>query len=140
MRKTLFVVDALHKSTLTVGAKDRLSQVSGIMSTYGLKHVPVSQNNRIIGIISKRDIQRLGFGYVYDGKEDVELGILDMLQADQVMTPMTFMVSLDTTIAEVVEIFSINDLIALPVIDQSNLVGTLAIHDVLRLLTQQSHK
>ena len=138
MRKKWSVFDALHQSSLTANATDRLSQVSSMMKASGLKHIPVSHNNKIIGILSRGDIQRLGFGYVYDGKEDIELGMLDMLQADQVMTPVPFMVSLDTTIAEVVEIFLINDLIALPVIDQNNLVGTVSIHEVLRLLTPKS--
>lgn len=134
MKKKWSVFDALHQCSLTVDMRDRLSQVSRLMKIHGLKHIPVLQDNKIVGVISKRDIQRLGFGYVYEGKEDIELGMLDMLQANQIMTPTTLMVPLNASIIEVVEIFVTNDLIALPVMDQGNLVGTLAIHDMLRLL------
>ncbi|WP_257666505.1 CBS domain-containing protein [Parapedobacter tibetensis] len=134
MGKKLSVVDVFHRSSLTVDAKDRLSKVSTVMKQHGLKHIPVARGSKIIGIISRRDIQRLGFGYVYDNKDDIELGMFDMLQADQVMTRVALMVSPDTTIAEVAEIFAVNDLIALPVVDHANIIGTIGIHEVLSLL------
>lgn len=89
----------------------------------------------IVGIISRRDILHLGFGYEYDGREDVELGVFDMLQADQVMVRNPALASPELTVAEVGGMLAQARMLALPVVDANqNLIGTVDINDVLLFL------
>ncbi len=91
--------------------------------------------DKIVGIISRQDILHLGFGYEYDGRQDVELGMFDMLQADQVMVRNPARASPESTVAEVAELLAKAGIPALPVVDaDKNVIGTVDINDVLLFL------
>lgn len=91
--------------------------------------------DQIVGIISRRDVLHLGFGYEYAGREDVELGMFDMLQADQVMVRSPAVASSDLTVAEVANMLAETGMLALPVVNTNgSLVGTVDINDVLLFL------
>ncbi|WP_353196408.1 CBS domain-containing protein [Parapedobacter defluvii] len=85
MEKNIPIAAIVLKSKVTVNPQDRISAVYRLMKKFQLKHIPVIDVDKIVGIISRKDILHLGFGYEYDGREDVEIGMFDMLQADQVM-------------------------------------------------------
>lgn len=135
MRKQLTIADVFQKSEAVAYPHDRLSPVYRLMKANGLKHIPVLEGHRVVGIISRKDIQRLGFGYSYEGRDDVETGIFDMLQADQVMVKYPPVVSPQSTVLEVAELLVTKELAALPVVDAGkNVLGTISISDLLLFL------
>lgn len=99
-----------------------------------LRYIPVMDHDRVIGIIGRKDMLRLGFGYTYEGREDIEIGMLDMLQVDQVMDRDLPLVALDAIVWEVAELMAIQDFAALPVVEEGKLVGLIHINDILLFL------
>lgn len=134
MGKQLSIADIVRKSDVVVNAQESISAIYRLMKAHQLKHIPVADQRKIVGIISGQTIRRLGFGYVYEERQDVELGMLDMLQANQVMDAAPPLVSLDASVAEVAELMVHNELVALPVIHKENLVGIIDINDILLFL------
>jgi len=135
MEKNIPIAAIVLKSKVTVNPQDRISAVYRLMKKFQLKHIPVIDVDKIVGIISRKDILHLGFGYEYNGREDVEIGMFDMLQADQVMVKNPTLISLDSSVLEVAELIAKADMHALPVIDEDkNVVGTIDINDILLFL------
>lgn len=135
MEKDVPITVILARSKVTVAMQDRISVVYQLMKKFQLAHIPVTDAEQVVGIISRRDILQLGFGYQYDGREDVELGMFDMLQADQVMARNPPQVSPDATVREVAERLVKTEMLAFPVVNAAgNVVGTVNINDTLRFL------
>jgi acetoin utilization protein AcuB len=42
---------------ITVDFKEDLTKVSNLMHTNQVRHIPITENGRVVGIISKRDLQ-----------------------------------------------------------------------------------
>lgn len=134
MREHILITEIVRRSDMVVHAQDRISVVYRLMKRDKLMHIPVVDQGKIIGVIGRKNIQRLGFGYTYDGLEDVEIGMFDMLQVDQVMDRDLPLVALDATIWEVGELMATQVLEALPVVHESKLVGLIDINDILLFL------
>jgi CBS domain-containing protein len=134
MREHMLITEIVRRSDMVVHAQDRISGVYRLMKRDRLMHIPVMDQGKITGVIGRKNIQRLGFGYTYDGLEDVEMGMFDMLQVDQVMDKDLPLVALDATIWEVGELMATQVLEALPVVHEGKLVGLIDINDILLFL------
>jgi len=135
MEKSVPIAAIVSKSRVSVTPQDRLSSVYQQMKKLQLAHIPVTDRDRIVGIISRRDLLHLGFGYQYEGRSDVELGMFDMLQADQVMVRNPPRVTPESTVAEVAELLATKELPALPVVDTGGaVVGTININAIVLFL------
>ena len=100
------------------------------MKSQSLTHATVVENNSIVGIIGRKAIKQLGFGYEYSGLDDVELGIFDMLQASQVMECTPPQVSLSTTIDEAATLMAEGAYTGLPVVHDGQPIGIVDINDI----------
>lgn len=138
MRRKTPIAEIARKSDITVQSTDRISVVYRLMKQHTLAHVPVVEQNKIVGIISRKAIKQLGFGYEFDGRDDVELGMFDMLQVNQVMDGGTPHISLSATVGEVAELMAKNEFIALPAVHQGKPVGVIDIYDIVLFLLKAS--
>jgi len=134
MRENIPITEIVRKSDIVVHAQDRISVAYRLMKSNMLRYIPVMDQDRVIGIIGRKDMLRLGFGYTYEGREDIEIGMLDMLQVDQVMDRDLPLVALDAIVWEVAELMAIQDFAALPVVEEGKLVGLIHINDILLFL------
>jgi len=134
-RKRTPIAKIILENKVVVHAKDPISLAYGLMMRHNLKYICVTdQEKRVVGIISNKQIKRLGFGYEYDGHDDVELGMFDMLQVDQVMDKNPPIVSSQTIVLEVAELMIAKDLTALPVVHDGKVDGSIDINDILLFL------
>ncbi|MCS6933647.1 MAG: CBS domain-containing protein [Chitinophagales bacterium] len=138
MKKREPVSKIMTETVITVD-KDRnnLRDVKDIFRRERVRHIPVTSHGKLVGIISKNDINRLSFGALFENQADADEAVLDMLTIDQVMTHRPTVVSPDTLIREVAEIFANSDFHSLPVADGDRLVGIVTTTDVIRYMLQQ---
>ncbi|HEY9177698.1 MAG TPA: CBS domain-containing protein [Flavipsychrobacter sp.] len=138
MKKKKPVADIMTTDVHTADVdKDTLFDVKDLMLAKGLRHVPVVHGKKLVGIISKTDIDRLIFSRMFEEEEDADEAVLEMLKIEQVMTHKPKAVSEDTTVREVAEILAKEEFHALPVVDGDKLVGIVTTTDVIKYMLTQ---
>ena len=121
----------------SVKITDPLNKVVDVIRFKKIRHIPVMQAGKIVGMISSTDINRLTFGSLFDNQESADEAILEMLKIEQVMTSHPIDVTHDTPIKDVAEIFAKAKFHALPVVKGEKLVGIVTTTDVIRYLLDQ---
>lgn len=114
-----------------------LRDVKGHFNKEKIRHLPVTNGEKVVGIISKNDIMRLSFGSMFDNQENADEAVLDMLSIEQVMTQNPTSVQSDTPIKEAAEILVKQGFNSLPVIDDEKIVGIVTSTDIMKYLLDQ---
>ncbi|GAB4032247.1 hypothetical protein GCM10028809_30330 [Spirosoma gilvum] len=128
----------MTRTVFTVNLNDDLHQVIDLINHHKIRHVPVVDANEIVGMISKTDVNRLTFSSLFEGQEDADEAVLQILSIDQVMTHKPRTIPVGMTIREVAEVFAEEEFHALPVVDEENkLVGIVTTTDLIKYLLDQ---
>lgn len=120
-----------------VQENQNLKDVMNKFKKHKFRHLPVVSGKKIIGIISRTDINRLTFGGLFDNQEGSDDAILDILSIPQVMTSNPKVITSEDSIRDVAEIFSKEDFHALPVVEKDELVGIVTTTDVIKYMLMQ---
>lgn len=128
----------MTRDPVTVDLHASLSTVKEMMARHGYRHFPVVSGDELIGIISQTDVMRLSFGNLFDGQEEIDGTMLDMLTTEQVMMSNPTSVPVDCTVGEVAHLLIRVDFHALPVVDGRKIVGIVSTTDVIRYFMEQS--
>jgi len=137
MKKREPISHIMTKTVVTANEKDDLKTVVEKLKANTIRHIPIVRGKEVIGIISRTDINRLTFGALFEGQDNADEAILEMLTVPQVMTSKPKTVSADTIIRDLAEIFVKEDFHALPVVDNSELKGIVTTTDVVRYFLEQ---
>jgi CBS domain-containing membrane protein len=118
---------------VTVTARQPLLEAIGLMVDYGVRHLPVVEDGRIVGILSDRDV-RTAVGdpgeALTQGREGIEA-----LEVGSVMTEDVLIVGDDASLAEIAQKFVDTRVGAIPVVDrQGTLLGIISYLDLIRAL------
>ncbi|QLC66801.1 CBS domain-containing protein [Flavobacterium sp. LPB0248] len=137
MKKREPISHIMTKTVVTANEKDDLKTVVEKLKTNTIRHIPIVKGKEVIGIISRTDINRLTFGALFEGQDNADEAILEMLTVPQVMTSKPKTVSSDTIIRDLAEIFVKEDFHALPVVDNGELKGIVTTTDVVKYFLEQ---
>lgn len=115
------------------------SQVLRLFTEFPVHHLPiVDGSNKLIGIISSNDLPKV-FLDLSKRTEKVALD-LDVIDASinlkDIMTPNPVTISSSETIGAAAKIFAGAKFLALPVVDNGELVGILSIKDVMGYMAE----
>jgi len=129
----LRVKDLMSEELDVVSPDDHLRHVLIKMNRAGIRHLPVVANDRLIGIITDRDLRLAVNSPVVEEEADLTReAILDEVRVADCMTPDPQCVSSDTPLHEVAELLSLNKFGAMPVVDEGKLVGVISYVDFLK--------
>lgn len=129
----LQVKDLMSDKCETVSPDAHLRDVLIKMNRAGYRHLPVVADERLVGIITDRDVRLAVNSPVI--KEAADLSrekVLDEVRVDGCMTPGPQFVTSATPLHEVAEILVLNKFGALPVVDDGKLVGMISSIDFLK--------
>lgn len=129
------VSTAMSKSVVVANQSHKFSAVIELFSKYGMHHLPiVDADGKIIGILSSNDLMKLFLDPKYKGlslnseEADKAISIAD------IMTPDPVTISPTGTIKDAAKIFTEKRFLALPVVDNGQIVGILSAKDLLYLI------
>jgi len=124
----------LMSDTLEVVSPDtQLHDVLTIMNRAGFRHLPVVSDDKLVGIITDRDLRLAVNSPIVQANADVKREtVLDEIRVDQCMTPDPESVSSDTPAHEVADLLSLKRFGAMPVVDDGRLVGMISYIDFLK--------
>ncbi|MFI5366230.1 MAG: CBS domain-containing protein [Candidatus Binatia bacterium] len=126
---------------VTAGPQDSLRKVRLLMRQGRLRRLPVTDNGRVIGIVTDRDLwERSPSGVADPGRAPAE-DLMDHLRVMGVMTLQPVTIAPTASILEAVRLLRATKVGALLVVDDQELVGIITKGDLLdALLTAaQSH-
>ena len=133
--ETVIVEHIMSENIVTLNADENLDLAQTIMNLARVRHLPVVDGNKLVGIISHRDLLRTG-GLLVEADPDAEKVQLSRLKVRQVMrspvhtvTPCTSLLSAATFMVE-------HKVGCLPVVKQGTLVGIITESDFVELVVK----
>ncbi|NVK52732.1 MAG: CBS domain-containing protein [Flavobacteriaceae bacterium] len=138
MKRRELVSKIMSTDLITVNLSNNLVEAEKLFTENSIRHIPVVSGDDIIGMLSLTDLLRVSFVDAYGNDErDVDTAVYNMLSIEQVMVKNIVSVSSTQTIKEVAEVLAKNEFHALPVVDNTKLVGIVTTTDLLNYLLEQ---
>jgi len=137
---TLLVKDVMTTQVVTLTTEDVVSEVYQIFSELNIHHIPVVHaDKRIVGIVSKSDLERISSGislFSQKRKEELNAVLYRTLRVVEIMTPQPECVDPDITLKDAILMFRKNKFRALPVVDKGKIIGIVTPYDVMLFFAQ----
>lgn len=137
MKKRTPVSEIMSKEVIALTRNDDLDRAEMLFNRHNIRHIPVVAEETIIGMLSYSDLLRISFADATNDERNVDSVVYNMFTIEQVMTKNLISVSSKTTIKEVAEILADKEFHALPVVDDSVLVGIVTTTDLIKYLLKQ---
>ncbi len=137
MKNAVPVSEIMTRNILRLSLSDNLSTAESLMKKNHIRHLPVVENEHIVGMVSLNDLLRISFADAVNVEdEEVETSVYDMFTIEQVMTKKVEYISSKSTIDEVARLFLNYEFHALPVVDDDCLTGIVTTTDIIRFFLQ----
>lgn len=138
IRQRIPVSKIMTTSLITLKSTDGLDEAEHLFKKHRIRHIPVIEGEKIVGMLSLTDLLRISFADgAYREEDNVEAAVYNMFTIPQVMARNLASVSPDTNIKEVAEILASNEFHALPVVENEKLVGIVTTTDLINYLLEQ---
>jgi CBS domain-containing protein len=128
------VRDVMQKSVVTISVSETLSTVEDIMTLGQVRHIPVVQAGRLVGVVSHRDLLRASLSNLSHHRDDERRLFLHVVEIARVMSTPPVVVSPDVTVGEAALIMTERAIGCLPVLEADELVGMITETDILHLV------
>ncbi|HLW15549.1 MAG TPA: CBS domain-containing protein [Flavobacteriaceae bacterium] len=137
MKQKVPVSEIMSKDLITLSSEQSLYEVSKLFSRHNVRHIPVVENERLVGMVSHTDLLRISFSGLDESDDSIVPVIYEMYSVPEIMTRVPVFVESNTTIKEVAEILSRQSFHSLPVLDKGKLVGIVTTTDLINYLLAQ---
>lgn len=126
----------MTKNPISVNLSQSLREVNTIFKERNIHHLPVVSGDKVIGVISKSDIDRITFVAAMNNA-NVDTALYDMLTIEQVMTKDVETIEETDQIREAAAILARGTFHALPVTKDNKLTGIVTSTDMINHLLEQ---
>jgi len=119
---------------ITVPPDATLAQARDLLHRHRIRHLPVVEGDRLLGILTDRDIRQVSPSSAAGISPDQATAFLAQIQAGEAMVRQLRTVSPYTTIEEAARLMIEHKIGCLPVLEDDRLVGILTETDILGVL------
>lgn len=110
---------------------DPISKVWANMDEFGYSGIPVVKRGKLIGMVTRQNIIKAGYARI--GKEDEHGGrISSSPPVEKIMSTPVYIVHLETSLKEAIELMLAHDIGRLPVVENDKLVGIVDRYDLIK--------
>jgi acetoin utilization protein AcuB len=127
LRPRITIAEAMTPSPHTIGHDQKLSRAHEVMRTHKLRHLPVLDAGKLVGVLSQRDL------YFVEAISGVEQSLESVGEA---MTSEVYIVAPGDLVADVAREMSEHKYGCAVVVDRGHVVGIFTATDALALLAQ----
>ena len=125
------VEDIMTRQPLTVNPETTLEEVIGLMKSRHCLHMPVVDEDKLVGIITDRDLRlAMNSPLVLHERAD-DLALLKVATAGVAMTPKPLTIGPNSPATLAAKLMRKHKFGALPVVDEGKLVGIVTVSDIL---------
>lgn len=135
--KAVPVSQIMTKNLVVLTTSQTLYEAESLFKKHSIRHIPVVDGQKMVGILSYSDLLRISFADLTDEEDYVESVVYDMYSIEQVMAKTPLTVTADTSIKEVAEILSKQSFHSLPVVENDLLVGIVTTTDMINYMLDQ---
>lgn len=127
------VKDWMVPNPVTIGPKATVAEVEHLLETRRIRHLPVMDGDRLVGLITDRDVRLASMPRPRKEPSHAD-ALLQLLRVEQVMSPNPAVASPDMPIAEAARLMLEHRYGGLPVVQEGRLVGIITQGDLLKAL------
>lgn len=125
------VSDIMIKEVATLDVNDELSLANDIMRLGRIRHLPVVDGTRLVGIISERDLFRSSLAQALGYETKATRDLMKTLRIKDVMVTQVVTVTPDTDLKVAVRMMVERKIGCLPVVEGDRLAGLVTETDIL---------
>lgn len=114
------VQEVMSNDCVTVSLQDNIYEIAVKMKEHNIGFIPVVDNQKLIGVVTDRDLVIRGYAERKSGSSAVE----------EVLSKQVRTITPDTSIDEAAQIMAREQIRRLPVVEDGNLVGVIALGDL----------
>src|SRR5690625_7273186 len=78
MKKRVPVSQIMSTDLITVTTNQSLYDVERLLNRHNIRHIPVVEGDRLVGVISRSDLLRISFADLTENEENVEAIVYDL--------------------------------------------------------------
>lgn len=135
--ETATVKEIMMGAPVTLKPDDTLNLANDIMSLGRIRHIPIVEDGRLVGILSQRDLFGAAVNTVFNLRPKEKREMLKNFQIRDVMRDRVVTAAPDTTIQEAARLMAEKKIGCLPVVEGGELVGLVTSTNILRYLAQR---
>lgn len=117
----LKVKEIMSKKVASLDSEDSVERAAQLMKQYDVGSIPVCSRNQVVGIVTDRDI---AVRTIAEGKDSKQEKVSAIMSSNPVVG------SPDMDVHDAAQIMSTNQIRRLPIVENNNLVGIVALGDI----------
>jgi CBS domain-containing protein len=126
------VKEIMMGSPVTLGPNDSLDLASDVISLGRIRHIPVLDKGRLVGLLSERDLMGAAANRIFGLKQKNRSALLKSVPIKEVMKKKVLTMAPDTPIKEAARMMAEKKIGCVPVLSEGILVGLVTTTDILR--------
>ncbi len=126
------VREIMMGSPVTLKPEDTLDLANDIISLGRIRHIPVVEDGRLVGLLSERDLMGAAATTIFRLKQKSKSALLKSVLIKDVMKKKVVTVKPDTPIKGAVHLMKEKTIGCVPVVSEGALVGLVTTTDILR--------
>lgn len=128
------ISQVMTKEVIAANPNNKFSQVFQFFSERTINHMPVVENEKLIGIISNKDMMRVVYKHIIVQKKTDIASLDNEVKLVDIMTKNIVTAHEDTTLIDVKDLFGKSHFNCLPIINNdSKLVGLVTPKDLMKM-------
>ena len=131
------VSEIMMKGPVTLESDDVLDLADDIMELGRIRHLPILERGRVVGILSQRDLFRSALVKAMGFKHREQKNLMRTLQVKEVMSRPVVTVSPGASVKEAARLMMEKKIGCLPVGEGGSLVGLVTETDILRYFAER---
>ena len=126
------VKEVMVKEIATLDVNDELSLANDIMRLGRIRHLPVVDGSRLVGIVSERDLFRSSLAQALGYGGEVSRDLMKTLRIKDIMVKEVTTISPEAKLYDAVRLMIDKKIGCLPVVEDDRLVGLITETDIMR--------
>ena len=132
------VRDIMTSPAIVVAPDTTLPAANALMKEKRIRHLPVVENGRLVGIVSRGDLREASISASINADQYELHFMLNRLTVGKLMTRKVFTVTPDAFLVHAAELMTENKIAGLPVVDPDGAVaGIITESDLLKMLVRK---
>ena len=132
------VREIMTGSPVTLKPEDTLDLANDVISLGRIRHIPVVEDGRLVGLLSERDLIGAAATTIFGLKQKRKSALLKTVLIKDVMKKRVISVKPDTPIKDAAHLMADKKIGCVPVVESGALVGLLTTTDILRYVERLS--